>query len=97
MGFAALNPSYGRNAEPLLPEAVEQPVAAGGDEIRLAAAARHVGRDPGRIVLGRRRIALAIDVAEHGAAERAAGPVVAGQVAGEGFRAPARGVLPGFI
>ena len=64
----------------LLREAVEQAVAAGGDEVRLAAAARHMRRVPGRVVLGRRRIALAVHVTEHGAAERAARPVVAGQV-----------------
>src|SRR5882672_6452826 len=63
----------------LLREAVEQAVAAGGDEVGLAAAARHVRRHPGLLVDGVGD-AFAIDVTEHGAAEGAAAPVVAGQV-----------------
>jgi hypothetical protein len=62
----------------LLREAVEQAVAAGRDEIGLAAAAGHVGRVPG-FQIGR-GLGGAVDMAEHGAAEGAARPVVAGQV-----------------
>ena len=48
----------------LLREAVEQAVAAGGDEIGLAAAARHVRGIPG-LLEDRVGVALAVDVAEH--------------------------------
>src|SRR5262249_12502583 len=54
--------------------------AAGRHQVGLAAPARLVRRIPGHVELRRRRIALAIGVAEHGLAELAAGPVVAGQV-----------------
>src|SRR5205807_2756473 len=59
----------------LLGEAVEQAVAAGGDQIGLAATPRHVGRVP-------RGVAAAgtIVMTEHGAAEGAARPIVAGEI-----------------
>src|SRR5260370_37760229 len=81
---AALHPGYKRKAGGtpalrLLREAVEQAVAAGGDEVGLAAAAGLVRRGPGALefVVG---AAAAVDVAEFGLAEFAARPVVAGQV-----------------
>src|SRR6266446_7570736 len=63
----------------LLREAVEQAVAAGGDEVGLAAAAGLVRGVPGalELVVG---AAAAVDVAEFGLAEFAADPVVAGHV-----------------
>src|ERR1700704_5898629 len=64
----------------LLREAVEQSVAAGRDEVGLAATARHMGCVPGHRILRLGRISFPINVAKHGAAERAAGPVVAGQI-----------------
>src|SRR5712672_2416278 len=63
----------------LLREAVEQAAAAGGDEIRLRTAARHMRRDPGLLVHGVGD-AFTVGVAQHGAAEGAARPVVASQV-----------------
>src|SRR5215470_4872321 len=64
---------------PLLREAVEQAVAAGGDEVGLAAAAGLVGGVPGALVLvvG---TAAAVHMADQGLAELAAHPVVARQV-----------------
>src|SRR5437764_860434 len=89
--------SRGRNGGPLrvsalLRKTIEQPVTAGGQEIGRAAAARHMGRAPGTLkdgILG----AGPVDVTEHGAAEGAAGPVVAGQVHVSGKR-PAFHVRP---
>src|SRR5215470_1914924 len=75
----------------LLREAVVQAVSTSGDQVGLAAAARHVRRHPGLLIDGVGN-AFAIDVTEHGAAEGAAGPVVAGQVevAGERFTVQVR-------
>jgi hypothetical protein len=66
-------------ATALLRETIEQAVTAGGDEIRLAAAARHMRGIPGALEDGVLS-AAAIMVPKHGATERAARPVVAGQV-----------------
>src|SRR5215510_12716923 len=63
----------------LLREAVEQTIAAGGDQVRLAASARHVRRIPGALEHGVRPAAT-IDMPHRGAAEGAARPVVAGQI-----------------
>src|ERR1700724_2883820 len=76
----------GRDARaPLLREAVEQAVAAGGDEVGLAAAARLVRGVPGTLefVVG---AAAAVDMAERGLAELTAHPVVAGHVDVAGIR-----------
>jgi len=59
-------------------KAVEQAVATSGDEVGLAAAARHVCRVPRlRQVI---RLGVPVYVSQHSRAEGAAGPVVAGQV-----------------
>src|SRR4051794_6547574 len=63
----------------LLCVAVEQAAAAGGDEVGLRTAARHMRGDPGLLVDGVGD-AFTVGVAQHGAAEGAARPVVAGQV-----------------
>src|SRR5215510_11419424 len=63
----------------LLREAVEQTIAASGDQVRLAAGARHVRRIPGALEHGVGP-AAAIDMPDRGAAEGAARPVVAGEV-----------------
>src|SRR5262245_57669892 len=63
----------------LLREAVEQTVAAGGDQVRLAAAARHVRRIPGALEHGVRP-AAPIDVPHRSTAEGAARPVVACEI-----------------
>src|SRR5262249_31210267 len=70
----------GRRAKrALLREAVEQAAAAGSDEAGLRAVARHVRRDGG-VLVHRVGDAFAVAVAEHGAAEVAARPVIAGEV-----------------
>src|SRR5262245_47035463 len=70
-------------------EAVKQPGAAGAHEVRLAAAALRSARGMRRVPGFRRRVvgeALAVDVAEHGRALRAAGPVAAGAILACGER-----------
>src|SRR4030088_2278886 len=56
-------------------EAIEQAVAAGSDEVRLAAAPRYVRGVPGGVAA-----AGSIVMAEHGDADCAARPVVAGEI-----------------
>src|SRR5262245_14266490 len=67
------------NGSSLLREAVEQAVAAGGNQVRLAAAARHVRRVPGALEHGVLSAAT-IDMPNRGAAEGTARPVVAGEI-----------------
>ena len=68
-------------------EAIEEPVATCGDQVGLGAAAGRVGSIPGtgelhirRHILGAShgRIAVAINVSEHGDARATAGPVSTG-------------------